>query len=427
MKKKIVIILLILIMTLLPASVFADNIEVNENNGESVITTNANSDLAVNAKAALIVEKMSGKVIFEKDAYEQNYPASVTKILTAILAIENCNLDDTATVSQSAISHIPSGYVIAPLYIGEQIKIRDLLYALMLKSANDAAYVLAEHVGGSVEGFSEMMNNKAKELGCKNSHFVNPNGIHNNNHYTTAYDMYLISDYAMKNETFAKIVSTFQYTLSATNKNPKKNRVMKNTNNFVNPKSSYYNKAVKGIKTGTTMQAGNCLITEAEGNGLDFITVVLGAKTTDSKFSETRKMIKYAFENYTLTQVHKKGDIIKSIDVEKATKETKDLNLVISDDITVMNNVKIKAKEIKPEILLNEKIVAPIEQGQELGTVKYNVDGLEYSAKLLAENDVELKTYYVEILIGAGIIAVVIIIGRKVKKNGQGDGSFVQK
>jgi len=230
----------------------------------------------------------------------------------------------------------------------------------------------------------------------------------------------------MKNETFAKIVSTFQYTLSATNKNPSKNRVMKNTNSFINPSSSYYNKSVKGIKTGTTMQAGNCLITEAEENGLDFITVVLGAKTSDSKFSETKKMIKYAFENYTLTQLHKKGDIIKNIEVKKATKETKNLNLVISDDITVMNNVKIKAKEIEPEITLNEKNEAPIEKGQELGTVKYSVDGLEYSAKLLAENEVELKTYYLEIAIGLVIFTVIIIIGRKVKKNRQRNRSFIK-
>ncbi len=426
MKKKIVIILLLLIMILSPISVYADEIDTNENKVYSVVATNANEDIEVNAKSAIIVERNTGKIIFEKDAYEQNYPASVTKILTAILTIENCNLDDTATVSKSAISHIPSGYVIAPLYVGEQIKIRDLLYALMLKSANDAAYVLAEHVGGSVEGFSEMMNNKAKELGCKNTHFVNPNGIHNNNHYTTAYDMYLISNYAMKNETFSKIVSTYQYTLSATNKNPSKNRVMKNTNNFVNPNSSYYNKNVKGIKTGTTIQAGNCLITDSEENGLDFITVVLCAPTSDGKFFETQKMIKYAYNNYTLTKLHKKGDIIQNIEVQKATKETKELNLIISDDITVMNNIKIKVNEIEPEILLNEKIVAPIEKGQELGTIKYSVDGLEYSAKLLAENDVELKTYYIEISIGLAIIAIIVIIWKKVKKSGQKNRTFVQ-
>ena len=380
----------------------------------------ADDELSINAKAALIVETNTGKIIYEKDIYEQNYPASVTKILTAILTIENCELDDVATVSQTAISHIPTGYVIAPLYIGEQITIKDLLYALMLKSANDAAYVLAEHVGGSVEGFSEMMNKKAEELECKNTHFVNPNGIHNQNHYTTAYDMYLISNYAMKNETFKEIVSTYEYTLSPTNKHPLKDRIMKNTNNFVNPKNAYYNKIVNGIKTGTTKQAGNCLITDSSDNGLEFITVILGAQTANSKFSETKKMISFAYDNYALTKIHDKGDMIQNIEVKKATKKTKDLNLVISDDITAMANKKIKVDEIEPEIVLNDDIKAPIEQGQELGIIKYNVDGLEYEAKLLAETEVELKTYYVEILIGVGIFIIVLVIAlmiRKKKKN----------
>ncbi len=379
----------------------------------------ADDELSVNAKAALIVETNTGKIIYEKDIYEQNYPASVTKILTAILTIENCELDDVATVSQTAISHIPTGYVIAPLFVGEQITIKDLLYALMLKSANDAAYVLAEHVGGSVDGFSEMMNKKAEELGCKNTHFVNPNGIHNQNHYTTAYDMYLISDYAIKNETLKKIVSTYEYTLSPTNKHPLKDRVMKNTNNFVNPKNAYYNKIINGIKTGTTKQAGNCLITDSSENGLEFITVVLGAQTANSKFSETKKMISFAYDNYALTKIHDKGDIIQNIEVKKATKKTKDLNLVISDDITAMANKKIKVDEIEPEIVLIDDIKAPIEQGQELGIIKYNVDGIEYKAKLLAETEVELKTYYVEILIGAGIFIIVLgllLIVRKKKK-----------
>ena len=353
----------------------------------------ADDELSINAKAALIVETNSGKIIYEKDIYEQNYPASVTKT---------------------------TGYVIAPLYIGEQITIKDLLYALMLKSANDAAYVLAEHVGGSVEGFSEMMNKKAEELECKNTHFVNPNGIHNQNHYTTAYDMYLISNYAMKNETFKEIVSTYEYTLSPTNKHPLKDRIMKNTNNFVNPKNAYYNKIVNGIKTGTTKQAGNCLITDSSDNGLEFITVILGAQTANSKFSETKKMISFAYDNYALTKIHDKGDMIQNIEVKKATKKTKDLNLVISDDITAMANKKIKVDEIEPEIVLNDDIKAPIEQGQELGIIKYNVDGLEYEAKLLAETEVELKTYYVEILIGVGIFIIVLVIAlmiRKKKKN----------
>ena len=150
----------------------------------------AENDLSVDAKASLIIEENSGKVIHEENSNIQNYPASVTKILTAILTLENCELTDTVTVSKTAISNIPSGYVIAPLFVGEQMSVEDLLYALMLKSANDAAYVLAEHVGGSVEGFSNMMNNKAKEIGCKNSHFVNPNGIHNdNNAFNSSFNM----------------------------------------------------------------------------------------------------------------------------------------------------------------------------------------------------------------------------------------------
>lgn len=375
----------------------------------------ANTDIKVNAKAALMIEKNTGKIIYEENAKEKKYPASVTKILTAILVLENCELDDVATVSEKSISNIPSGYVIAPLFVGEKISIEDLLYALMLKSANDAAYVLAEHVGGSVEGFSEMMNKKAKELGCENTHFVNPNGIHDEEHYTTAYDLYLISKYAMENEKFAKIVSTFQYTLSATNKYPNKDRVMQSTNYFLNQKSKFYNKDVKGIKTGTTLEAGNCLITEITRDGFDYITVVLGAETSESKFSETQKIIKYAFDNYTFTNLHNKGDVIKNIEVEKATKETKNLNLVISDEITVINNIKIKADDMKPEITLNENIKAPIIKGQELGSIKYSVDGLEYNAKLLAENDVEHEKYYVQILIGSIIAFCILIIIKKVK------------
>ncbi len=367
-------------------------------------------ELSIKAKAALMVEVNTGKVIYDNNAEEQNYPASVTKILTAIIVLENCKLDDTATVSSNALSNIPSAYVVAPLYVGEKMKIEDLLYALLLKSSNDAAYVLAEHVGGSVEGFSDMMNKKAEEIGCKNSHFVNPNGIHNSNHYTTAYDMYLISKYAMQNEEFVKIVSTYQYTLPATNKYTKSDRVMTNTNSFVNPKSGYYDNDVKGIKTGTTDEAGNCLITDTVKDGFDVITVVLGADTKESKFAETSKMMEYMFNNYTLTEIHKKGDIIKNIEVAKATDDTKKLNLSISDDITVLNNVSIDAKEIEPQIVLNENITAPISKGQELGTIKYNVDGIEYSAKLLAENDVVLKTHYVEIIIGCGVAFLVVCI-----------------
>ncbi|MCR5186915.1 MAG: D-alanyl-D-alanine carboxypeptidase [Clostridia bacterium] len=379
--------------------------------------TFAIEELNVNANAALIIETNTGKVIYEKDGDEQNYPASVTKILTAILVLENCNLDDVAIASESAISQIPDGYVVAPLKVGEEMKIKDLLYALMLKSANDAAYVLAEHVGENVDFFADMMNQKAKEIGCTGSHFVNPNGIHNERHYTTANDMYLIAKYAMKNEEFVKIVSTMEYTLPATNKYEAEDRVMRNTNSFINPDSSFYNKNVRGIKTGTTAQAGNCLITDVARDGLEFITVLLGAETSNGKFSETEKMINYAYDNYTLTKIHSKGDVIKTIEIENATEETKSLNVLIDREIIVINNKENDANKTIPDIKLNDEILAPIMAGDELGTISFDVDGLQYDAKLIAANDVEKRTYYKEIGIGSAVAVVFLtFITRKPKK-----------
>lgn len=383
----------------------------------TTMAADKNEKLDLDIKAGIVVETNTGKVIYKKEADKQNYPASVTKILTAILVLENCDLNETAIASSKALSNIPPAYVVTPLYVGEEMRVEDLLYALMLKSANDAAYVLAEHVGGSTEGFAEMMNKKAEEIGCKNSHFVNPNGIHDDNHYTTAYDMYLISKYAMKNEEFVKIVSTYKYTLPKTNKYKAEDRIMENTNAFVNPDNKYYNENIKGIKTGTTTQAGNCLITSSSKDGMDFINVVLGAKTSDSKFSETEKMVEYEFGNYEYVKLYNKNDTIQTIEVDKATKDTKLLNLIISDDIIALLEKASKDGKIEPTITLNENITAPIVQGQELGKISLNIDGIEYNAKLLAGNNVEKKTYYKEAVIAVTAIIAVIVLIRIVGKS----------
>ena len=166
----------------------------------------------LSSEAVLLMEASTGKVVYEKNGYEKKYPASTTKIMTAILAIEHCNLNETATASEFAINSVPSGYSTANIQIGETLSVKDLLYALMLQSANESAVILAEHVSGSQEAFANLMNEKAKELGCKNTHFINPNGIHNENHYTTAYDLALITQYAMKNQTFREIVKTTSFT-----------------------------------------------------------------------------------------------------------------------------------------------------------------------------------------------------------------------
>lgn len=209
-------------------------------------------DVYVDAPVALLMDSASGKILYERNAREKRFPASTTKIMTAILALESRKLTDTATVSENAVSTIPYSYTIANLQIGEVLNYEQLLLVLMLPSANDAATVIAEDIGGSVEGFASMMNQKAREIGCENTNFVNANGIHHENHYTTAYDLALIGQYAMKNEQFRKIVSSVKYTLPTTEKYDKEDRIFINNNRLINSNSSNYYQYATGIKTGYT-------------------------------------------------------------------------------------------------------------------------------------------------------------------------------
>ena len=367
------------------------------------------SEPNLNSEAAILVEVSTGRIIYEKNSTKQMYPASTTKVLTAILVIENCELDEIVTVRESALSNIPSGYVTCNLQIGEQLTVKDLLYALMIPSANDAAYVLAEYVAGSVENFSAMMNDKARELGCKTTHFVNPNGIHEDSHYSTAYDLYLIADYAMKNEFFRELVATTEYTLPATEKYPAEDRVLKTTNELLNENSrKYFYKNAIGIKTGYTSKAGNCLIGGASRDGLEFIAVVLNGGTTEeglnSRYVDSKKLFEYAYDNFTLTKIIEKGSVVQTLEIENGTKETKHLDLVIDETITVVNNKSIDMNSVIPEINLNEVLEAPIAAGETIGTIKYKVDDIEYSAKLLAKTSVEKVDYSIYLIIAAVIL-----------------------
>lgn len=383
----------------------------------SLIFTN-NYSLAVSpsldSEAAILVEVSTKKIIYEKNSTKQMFPASTTKVMTAILVIENCNLTDIVTVSESALNNIPEGYVTCGLVAGEKLTINDLLYALMLPSANDAAYVLAEHVGGSVEGFADLMNSKATELGCTSTHFVNPNGIHDENHYSTAYDLYLIANYAMKNETFRNIVATKEYTLPATEKYTSNDRVLKTTNNLLVETSNSYYKYAIGIKTGHTSKAGDCLIAEASRDGLEFITITLNG----SRFTDTKKLYDYAYDNYTLTKIIDEGSLVETIEVPKGTKETKDLEVIIDKSITVINNKSLDMSSVIPEIKYNDDLIAPIEANSVVGTIKYKVEDIEYSANLLAKNDVKKQSYALY-FIGAGVallLASFIMMPKKKRK-----------
>ena len=386
------------------------------------IQTTALANVKINSEAGILVEISTGRIIYEKNSTKQMFPASTTKILTAILVLENCQLTDMVTVRESALSNIPQGYVTCNLQPGEVLSIKDLLYALMIPSANDAAYVLAEHVAGSVDAFSTMMNDKARELGCTSSHFVNPNGIHDDAHYSTAYDLYLIANYCMKNPTFREIVATTEYTLPATEKYPSEDRILKTTNDLIRPNTKGYFKNAIGIKTGYTSKAGNCLVAGASRDGLEFISVVLNGGTTDSgenaRYADSKKFFNYAYDNFTLTKIIEKNSFVQSIEVEKATKETKTLDLIIDENITVVNNKSINMNDVIPEIKLVENIEAPIAAGQKIGTIKYKVDDIEYSANLLAKTDVVRVNYSIYFVI-AGLILLLLslkVLNTKSKK-----------
>lgn len=383
------------------------------------------SEVNITAKSAILVEVSTGRIIYEKNSTKKMYPASTTKIMTAIVVLENCKLDDIVTVNESALQGIPSGYVTCDLHPGEELTVNDLLYALMVKSGNDVACALAEHVAGSVEAFAEMMNTKAKEIGCTGTHFVNPNGIHDDDHYTTAYDLYLMAKYGMQNETFRTLVSTTSYTLPATNKHPETDRTFSNSNELLNKNSKnyYYSNAI-GIKTGTTSKAGDCLVAQSSRDGLDFISVVLDSGTTSDglsgRFIDTKKLFDYAYDNFTLTKITEEKSLIKTVEIENATKETKNLDLLIDKSITIINKKDLDVNKIIPEIKLKENLQAPINNGEVVGTIKYKVDNIEYSANLLAGNEVVKKADLTIFIIVAGILLLLVgitILQRKKRIN----------
>lgn len=381
---------------------------------------------SITSEAVLIMEESTGKVIYEKNAYERRFPASTTKIMTAILALENCKLEDTATASEYAIMSIPSGYSNANIQVGETLTIKDLLYSLMVTSANESAIILGEHISGSEEAFCWLMNDKAKELGCKDTHFVNPNGIHKDDHYSTAYDLALMAKYAMQNETFRQIVKTTEFSLPSTDSYSGEERHFYNTNNLIRSETNWYYEYATGIKTGFTSQAGNCLVSSAEKDGVSYIAVVLNApvryengRTISARYLDTTNLFEYAFNNYHFSKMKSTNDLVKTITIENGKKKENSLNLLIASDVNVLLSVD-NNEVFEPEITLNENLNAPIKKGDIVGNITYKIDGLKYTADLLAGNDVEVmedeKTVIFVVISGFIIILFMIRFVNKRKK-----------
>lgn len=247
------------------------------------------------AEGGILMDADTGAVLFEKNMHETYFPASITKILTALVVIENCNLDEMVTFSHDAVFGVEQGSSSAALDVGDRLTVRDCLYAMVLKSANEAANALAEHAAGSVPAFAEKMNEKAKSLGCTDSHFNNPSGLNDRNHYTSAHDMALIAQAAFRNDTFVEIDSTLYYDLPVTKRNKEGLRIYPGHRMLKKNAPQYY-PGIIGGKTGYTSLAGNTLVTCAERSGLRLITVVLNGHQTH--YTDTKRMLDFGFKNF---------------------------------------------------------------------------------------------------------------------------------
>lgn len=269
----------------------------NVANSEENKNSNKINNPELNARIALIYDRASGRIIYEKNGNKQTPMASTTKILTAIVTLENADLKETVTIESKAAG---IGGSRLGLKKNDKITVNDLLYGLMLRSGNDAAVALAIHVGGSIEGFADMMNKKAEELGLTNSHFVVPHGLDNEGHYTTAYELAKMADYALNIPKFKEIVSNKSATIYI-NGYPK---AINNTNKLLGSVSGVY-----GVKTGFTNGAGRCLVSSCKRGELDIITVIIGADTNNQRTADTKELIEYAFNNFSLLNI---GEIIQN-------------------------------------------------------------------------------------------------------------------
>lgn len=374
----------------------------------------------IEAPNLFLAETNSDRIIYEREADEKIYPASITKLLTAILVVENCELDETVTVSENAVMSVPRGYVNANLQVGEEITVEDLLYVMLIPSANDAANALAEYVGGSIESFSTMMNTRAKELGCTGSNFTNPSGLHQEEHYTTCRDIYLISKEAISKEYIRKILEKTKYTLPQTNKYTGTSRIFTTTNYMkLKSLSKYYRNYCIGGKTGYTGEAKNCVVEYAQKDGIELVAIVMGesAKVKGQKFLDTIEMFEYVFENYETQQVAKQNEKYETVTVNNATKETKKLDVLYNNSVNIL-----RQKSDNEEIEKNAEytnLKAPIQKGDVVGRITYKLEGVEYIAELIAEENVqESKTLEktLKILIMVTIIYIIYSLKKKQQK-----------
>ena len=371
MKKIFYSILIFLLILLNFSTVCADDVD-NEVDFEDTIEVTASnvSELPkTNSRRYIVYDRISKSMIIGKNEDVKSAMASTTKIMTTIVILEKADLNEKVTVSAKAGG---TGGSRLGLKRGDKTSVRDLLYGLMLRSGNDAAVALAEHVGGSVKGFAELMNEKASELGLTNTHFVTPHGLDDANHYTTALELAKLTDYAMNNETFSKIVGTKSITIYINNQP----RQINNTNELLGVLNG-----VVGVKTGFTNNAGRCLVTETKRNNMDIITIVLGADTKKDRTKDSVNLIEYTYSKYKMYNIEEK--IIEEFNKWKNINEKRilitkgkqnnpklALGAIEKATIPICDNDKIEYS-----INALTEVEAPVEQWNVMGTLTVKLNG----------------------------------------------------
>ncbi|MCD8355362.1 MAG: D-alanyl-D-alanine carboxypeptidase [Clostridia bacterium] len=399
-----------------------DNTQADDAAVEEEETDDKSPVITIDAKASILVNAETGEIIHAENEKEKEYPASTTKVMTALLVLEKCSLSDVVTMQESDFIDVNNGASNAGLKVGEQITVENLLYCLLLPSGNEAANALARVTGGSVDEFVQMMNDRAKELGCVNTHFANPNGLHDDNHYTCAYDLYLIAQQAMQNSTFTTIVNTAQKKLPATNMNAE--RIIYTTNHLIlSSYSSIYYDNCYGIKTGHTSQAGYCLVSYAKQSGYTYYSVILGANAGSGEyagsFTETKRLFEWAFDNFHMRTATQAGSAVTECSV-RLGRGTDHVTLVTSDDVSVLIPSGADTSDLDVEISTEDSYDAPIARGDKLGTVTYSYQGMECAtADLVALSEVQRSPIlytldciakFLRLTAVRAIVAIVVII-----------------
>lgn len=370
-----------------PTEESSDLLQITEPIGDKLpsplLDYGTTTNFQIRAKAAALIDLNTGALAYSHHIDDKIYPASLTKIMTCMLALERGNLDDIVTVSYSSLQNLSLGGSSAGLLEGEKITLRDLLYCIMISSANEGCNVIGEYISGSIEDFVALMNQRAKEIGMASTHFMNTHGLHNDDHYTTVRDLSVLARWAWQYKAFRELASATSYVVPATNRS--ESRTLRTTNYLISGQTVgkyYYSKAV-GLKTGFTTPAGGCLISTASDGDFNYLSIVCGCETlehedgttTDERFTETVRLFEYGFNHYSYVQVLTDTSMVDMPEVQYAEGRP---NVVVraKDNVSVLLPDTCDLSKITLEVSYDSTapLQAPLAKGEKVGTVtaKYN-------------------------------------------------------